>query len=135
MRNKVCIITGASRGLGRALAKEYKGKDYFVVGLARREHGLKELKLKSILDDYFVCDLSKKDEVDSFIKFIESKYDQIDVIILNAGIQSHYDILESNSYYSLVTQELNVNFFSPVQIAPCFREHCSRFGGDKNFFT
>jgi uncharacterized oxidoreductase len=116
MDNKVCIITGASRGLGEALAKQFKHEGYSVVGLARREDKLRELKSAQILDDYFVCDLAKKESIDSFIRYVESRYQKIDVLMLNAGIQSHYSILNSSSYYSLVDTELKVNFLAPVQI-------------------
>ncbi len=116
MEQKICIITGASRGLGYSLAREYKSKGFFVIGLARRKEALGRLKQKKFLNDVYACDLSKREEIDSFINTIESKYKQIDLLILNAGIQSHYNILESCSYYSLIDKETKVNFLAPVQI-------------------
>jgi len=75
------LITGASRGIGRNLAKYYKSKGYEIYGIARDEE-----KLKEICDNYFKCDLSNLDEVSEVSKKLsEIKFD---IIILNAGIST-----------------------------------------------
>lgn len=116
MEQKICIITGASRGLGYSLAREYKNKGFFVIGLARKKEALERLKKENLLSDCYACDLSKREDIDSFINYIESRYKKIDLLVLNAGVQSNYSILESCSYYSFITKETKVNFFAPVQI-------------------
>ena len=75
------LITGASRGIGRSLAKYYKDKGYEVYGVARDEE-----KLKEICDKYFSCDLSNLDEVSEVSKKLSDV--KFDIIILNAGIST-----------------------------------------------
>jgi short-subunit dehydrogenase len=73
------IITGASRGIGRELAKYYakKGK---VFAIARNENKLNELKEETENIVPIVCDLSNIDEVRKL------KFENVDLVICNAGI-------------------------------------------------
>jgi len=75
------LITGASRGIGKNLAKYYKTKGYEVYGIARDAE-----KLKEVCDNYYVCDLSNLDEVSIVSKKLSNI--KFDLIILNAGISS-----------------------------------------------
>ena len=75
------LITGASRGIGRSLAKYYKDKGYEVYGIARDEE-----KLKEVCDYAFKCDLSNLDDVSEVSKQLSDI--KFDIIILNAGIST-----------------------------------------------
>lgn len=112
---KVCLITGASRGLGLSLAK-ILGNDYMIVGVARSEENLKTLVQDGILDHFIVADLSRPESIDKMIQDFEQQYHKLDLLINNAAIQSYYNIVDSHSYNRLVQTEMQVNFLAPVQI-------------------
>ncbi len=81
-RNELKIlITGASRGIGKNLAKYYKAKGYEVWGMARNED-----KLKAVCDKYFACDLGDLEKVREISKKLSGV--KFDIIILNAGIST-----------------------------------------------
>lgn len=89
---KTVVITGSARGLGLEMAKCFRKKNFNVVisDLFKKdlENAKKELlKVKSFGDiDYFVCDITRENEVINLIDFTKKKYDVIDFWINNAGV-------------------------------------------------
>ena len=89
---KTVVITGSARGLGLEMAKCFRTKNFNVVisDLFKKdlENAKKELlKVKSTGDiDYFVCDISRENDITNLIENTISKYGVIDFWINNAGI-------------------------------------------------
>jgi len=89
---KTVVITGSARGLGLEMAKCFRGKNFNVVisDLFKKdlENAKKELlKIKSVGDiDYFVCDITKENEIVNLIDNTKKKHGVIDFWINNAGI-------------------------------------------------
>lgn len=93
MNNKVIIVTGASRGIGRAIAKILAENNYTVIAnynksMLAAEELQTELKKKNINIDIFKADVSKRNEVQNLVTLALNKYGKIDVLINNAGISS-----------------------------------------------
>lgn len=91
MKNKIILVTGASRGIGRAIAKLLAENNYTVIANYNKSFNeakslRDELNEKNIKIDIFKADVSKRDEVKELINFVLSKYGRIDVLINNAGI-------------------------------------------------
>lgn len=88
---KVAIVTGASRGIGRACAERLAADGYTVV----INYSNSEEQAKAVLEgirsrggDGMICraDVSKLDEVKKMIREVTTAYGQIDVLVNNAGI-------------------------------------------------
>lgn len=89
--DKVVIITGASRGIGRNIAYNLALEGYKIIAnYNKSENEAKNLKEellpKGIEIDIFKADVSKSDEVKELIDFVVNKYQKIDILINNAGI-------------------------------------------------
>lgn len=92
LANKVAIITGATAGIGKAIALKFAASGARVILFGTHcERG--KLSVAEILDcypssgaEFFQVDVSKQQEVDSAIKEILSKQSQIDILVNNAGI-------------------------------------------------
>ena len=113
--NKVVVITGASKGIGRDIAKKLAQNGEIVIANYNKsekeaEQLKKELNLEGINIELYKADVSKKVEVENFIKDVILKYGKIDVLINNAGIS---DV----KLFTEVTEDewnkvMNVNLYS-----------------------
>ncbi|MCR5701099.1 MAG: SDR family oxidoreductase [Lachnospiraceae bacterium] len=95
MKKKVCLVTGASRGIGKAVAKELLNCGATVVGIARDESKLKACSKEFSTDrfHFFACDLSDVENISQYIDEIRSmiSYQFIDVLINCAGVKNGND--------------------------------------------
>lgn len=105
------LITGASRGIGKAIAKALEG-NIFVT--ARQENLLKEYK------NYFVCDLAC--EYEKLGKYIEQN--KIDILINNAGeyIYSPIENIEKNALSHIVKTNLEAPLYLISKAIPHMKE-------------
>lgn len=88
---KTVIVTGGSRGIGAAIVKELAVNNYNVVlNYNYSEKAAKQIQSKlkesGINIEIFKANVSKRDEVRKLINFTIKKYNNIDVLINNAGI-------------------------------------------------
>lgn len=79
----VIIITGTSKGIGRALAEYYLNEGWLVAGCSRSESTISHAKY-----DHFVLDVSHERSVVSMVSDVFKKHKSIDALINNAGIAS-----------------------------------------------
>ena len=90
LENKVCVITGASTGIGRATMERFAAEGATVVGAARTQSTLDEALESSLAlggsGMVFATDLSKEAGCKALIDAAVDKYGRIDVLINNAGI-------------------------------------------------
>ena len=87
--SKIAIITGASRGIGRAIAKNLAKKDFIVIAnYNKSEKEAIELQNEFNNIDIFKADVSKRDEVKKLVEYTLNKYGKIDVLVNNAGIDN-----------------------------------------------
>ncbi len=109
MKQKVWLITGVSKGLGREIAKQVVTKGDIVIGTVRNAED-KEHFENSIGKKAFVIDLTNTEQIPSLIDAIIKLYGQIDVLVNNAGFGAFGMIEEFDE--EEVTNQFNVNVIS-----------------------
>lgn len=87
-RGKVAIVTGASAGIGAAIAKALPSHDIKVVGLARNIEKLEKLADELGRDKFFPikCDVTKEEDILKACKWVEKELGGADILINNAGV-------------------------------------------------
>jgi len=124
IKDKVAIVTGASEGIGEAVARRLAAKGAKVVLAARSADLLKKLESELPGSMAVPTDMRKPEEITALIKKTVDKFGRIDILINNAG-QAQYgpvEKVEVEGYRSIV--ELNV--FGPLRsmqaVIPQMRE-------------
>ncbi|WP_227429887.1 3-oxoacyl-ACP reductase FabG [Psychrobacter sp. I-STPA6b] len=88
MSRTITLVTGASRGIGKAIAKRFAKEGHFVIGTATTEEGAQAI------DDYLheaggigrKLDVTDQAQIDKLFEEIESVYGSVQVLVNNAGI-------------------------------------------------
>ena len=83
MKNKIAIVTGGTKGIGKALVSKFINAGFKVFTCARKNENINQFGSNCV---FFKADLSKKEEVIAFADFILSKTSTIDVIVNNTGV-------------------------------------------------
>lgn len=117
--NKVAIITGASRGIGREIAKDLAKKGYIIIANYNKSEKeiikLKnELKKENINIDIFKADISKRNEVKKLAEYTLNKYKKIDILINNAGISQlkEFTQITDDDWNNIINTNLNSVFYT-----------------------
>lgn len=127
--SKVIIITGASRGIGREMAKHLAKKGHKIIAnYNKSEDRAKELqdelKKENIEIDIFRADVSKRDECRNLVEYTIEKYKKIDVLINNAGIsvwgpftelkdEEIREIIDVNLYSAIAMSQETIKYMIP----------------------
>lgn len=108
---KTALITGASRGIGNAIALHLKKDGYRVLGTATSEAGTKQLEKQGI--EGVILDLNSSDSKEQFWEEIENKDVSISVLVNNAGITKDNIVLRMSEeeWQDIMNVNLNSIFY------------------------
>lgn len=122
---KVAIITGASRGIGKACAELLARENIKVIANYNKSEkaakALKdELEKENIEIDIFKADVSKKDEVKQMIEYVLEKYGRIDILINNAGISQikMFTDITDEDWEEMIRTNLSSVFYVTREVLP-----------------
>lgn len=119
LKDKTILITGASSGIGRAIAELLDKLDAKVILVARREDKLQEVLtgLKNQSSCYYVADLRELDSIDGLIKKIVEEQGALDGFVHSAGIGSSRPLKTIKP--GILNEVMTINFSSFVEICRC----------------
>lgn len=116
MKDKVVIITGATSGIGKALAFEYVSKGSKIVIGARNHNKLieiaEDIKLKGGDVAFAQTDVSSEQDCKNLILTAIERFGKIDILINNAGISMR--ALFENTQIDVLQKLMDVNFWGTV---------------------
>jgi NAD(P)-dependent dehydrogenase (short-subunit alcohol dehydrogenase family) len=121
-RKRIVVVTGADRGLGYELAKQYLERGEIVfAGKYRTRWPLLDQLQKSFPDTLTIVplDVRNAEEVKTAAAAILGKTDKIDILINNAGIWLDHDagtILDGKLNYERMIEQFNVNALGAIRV-------------------
>jgi len=94
MNGRSAIVTGGSRGMGRAIAMQFAESGADVAIVARRLEVLEETKseIEKVAKGQvaaYVCDVSDPTQIEKAFKAIEAEFGKVDILVNNAGSSMH----------------------------------------------
>ena len=108
---KTALITGASRGIGNAIAMQLKNEGFRVLGTATSLAGASKLEDQGI--EGMVLDLNSSDSKEKFWEEVITKETQISVLVNNAGITRDNIVLRmsEDEWQDIMNVNLNGTFY------------------------
>lgn len=132
--NKVVLITGASRGIGKAMAETFAQNGYRVainynssvekaekLALDLCKKGHKAIAVKADVRDYL--------QVEKMIEQVVQTFGHIDILINNAGITSYNILMDENP--RSILDVINTNLVGTIFCSKCACVHMVKNGGGK----
>lgn len=107
----VVLVTGAGRGLGRAVCERFAADGYRVVATDR------DASLLADLDDRYVTaplDVTDAAAIDGVVRRITDELGRLDVVVNNAGVIAYFPTVEMNP--DVVLRHFEVNAFGALRV-------------------
>ncbi len=108
MQNKVAVVTGSTRGIGKAIAERLEREGYTVVYSGTRDE-------MPGVEHYVQCNISVKEDREALLRTVLERFGMVHVLVNNAGVapEVRMDILETTteSFERLMSINLEGTFF------------------------
>lgn len=110
-KDKIAVVTGAAKGIGKCIAEEFK------------KNGAKVEIIDIIPGDYYTGDLSKKEDIEKFVQYVINKHGHVDYLINNA-LPLMKGIDECS--YEDFSYALSVGVTAPFYLTKLFMPHFAK---------
>lgn len=131
LKNKTVLVTGGSKGIGKAIAKAFAEEEANMVICGRGEEALKEaeMEIKKLSGNVLAiqADLTKQSDVDHLIASAIDRYKTVDILVNNAGIASGFDDFETLDLEAW-QQIFDVNLFGTVRVTKAVIPYMKKAG-------
>jgi short-subunit dehydrogenase len=117
---KYIVVTGGTKGIGRAIVDRFAAEGFHIITCARHEQDLKKLKLEIERDFTFskvyyqAVDVGQEGEVKRFLEHIKTLKVKIDVLVNNAGFFIPGMIHEESD--TVLREMINTNLYSAYDL-------------------
>lgn len=132
LENKISIVTGASRGIGRAVARELAKQGASVVlnynkSKDQAQQAADAIKAYNKKISIFKADVSQQEEAKALVDFTVREYGTVDILVNNAGIIIDKLILdmEAGDWQKVMDTNLTSVYFTTREVLPYMMEQRS----------
>jgi uncharacterized oxidoreductase len=114
------LITGGSAGMGLAFARQLSERGNNVIITGRNEKRLAAAVNTLKFGSYYVCDVSKAEEVERLHAGVAKKHDGLHMLINNAGEGFIYELAQETNSYEKARAEIDTNYLSVLRMVDLF---------------
>jgi len=118
LNGKICIVTGASGGIGKSLVEKLAAQGASLVLAARRMEVLEEIR-KTLPDKDKVlclkCDVTQQSDLENLVNKTIEKFKKIDVVVNGAGVSSQHPFWQQP--LEDIAKIMSTNYFSYVMLS------------------
>ncbi len=125
LKGKTAIVTGSSRGIGRAIAVAYARAGARVVITSRKADAcaavVEQLRGEGLEAMAIACNISRKDEITALVDQTEKAYGPVDVLVCNAAVNPYYGPLSGISdeaFSKVMDVNIRSNLWLVNRVAP-----------------
>ncbi|MBT8219335.1 MAG: SDR family oxidoreductase [Bacteroidia bacterium] len=135
-KNKVVLITGGSRGIGKATSLAFAEKEAYVVFSYNTDRNAADATLNSLPGsghNVVQGDLGNPSDIMTMVDDVIDKYGRIDVLVNNVGIHKDHEIdkVSYQEWQRHWDETLNVNLVGTSNMIYCVTQHMIKQGGGK----
>ncbi len=122
LQDRVAVVTGGSRGIGKGIAGGLlgAGSRCVISGVnpERLADTVQQFKQQGLAADGFACQLREPQEIDALVEYVKSNYGRIDILVNNAGWTEGHDPLEYPE--EIWEKTIEINLRAPFLLAKRF---------------
>ncbi|WP_456271734.1 SDR family NAD(P)-dependent oxidoreductase [Bacillus sp. AK031] len=127
MNEKVAVVTGGAKGIGKAIAEALSSQSYTVILVDKDEEGIKvseELSKKGPPVIFKKCDVSQYSQIKRLFDEIKSSCKKVDILVNNAGISKFKNFweMEEKDWNEVISTNLSSMFFLSKEAALLMKE-------------
>jgi len=112
LKNKIAVITGAGKGIGKATSELFVKEGAIVIGISRTESDLKKIKrkTKNFKGKFipFIADITDEENVEKIFDYVERNFKKLDILINSAGVAPGGSIFDMEPEKFLYCLKLNI---------------------------
>lgn len=130
LENKVAVVTGGSRGIGKAIAKMLAAQGAHVILTSRKIDSLKEvadeIRAEGNLATPIACHAGNVEQIEALYKEIEENFGRLDILVNNAATNPHFGFLveaEESMWDKTVEVNLKGPFFMIQKAVPFMKKN------------
>lgn len=113
--NKI-LLTGATSGIGKAMAERLCKLDNQIVAVGRNTKSLQQLAQFDSKIIPFICDITLQSELDRLVSFILLEHKDLNTLINNAGIQYNCHFSDPSYGFQDIENEIATNLAAPIKL-------------------
>ena len=125
LKGKIAVITGASRGIGRAMAKAFAEHGAHCILVSRKPDLLEavvgEIREMGFGAEAIACHMGYEEQIDGLFKTIQDRHGRVDILVNNAATNPHFgNMLDADAgmWDKIIDVNLKGPFFMIKKAAP-----------------